>query len=69
MILFIDSKPGGVSSTPTNLITSGGEEGSINNMAVLTFQSDFNPDFTLSFQGAGSDAYINRHDFNAGSRD
>lgn len=72
-ILFIDSKPGGVGFIRNNLITSGGEESSINNMATsttagLTFESGFEPDYAVRIYGTGTDAYINTYNFTTGVR-
>ncbi|RYD17190.1 MAG: hypothetical protein EOP88_27895, partial [Verrucomicrobiaceae bacterium] len=72
-ILFIDSKPGGVGFIRNNLITSGGEEGSINNMgnsatAGLTFENGFEPDYAVRIYGTGTDAYINTYNFATGVR-
>jgi hypothetical protein len=72
-ILFIDSKPGGVGFIRNNLITSGGEEGSINNLgtsptAGLTFENGFEPDYAVRIYGQGTDAYINTYNFATGAR-
>lgn len=73
IILFIDSKPGGNNFIPTNLITSGGEEGTINNLgsstsAGLTFEAGFGADYAVRIYGAGGDAYVNTYNFGAGAR-
>ena len=57
-ILFIDSKPGGVTFIPNNLITSGDEQGAINNFgssasAGMTFESGFQPDYAIRIYGDG----------------
>ncbi len=72
-ILFIDSKPGGVGFIRNNLITSGGEEGSINNMgtsatAGLTFENGFQPDYAVRIYGAGTQGHINTYNFTTGVR-
>ncbi|RYD22456.1 MAG: hypothetical protein EOP88_07960, partial [Verrucomicrobiaceae bacterium] len=72
-ILFIDSKPGGVGFIRNNLITSGGEEGAINNMgttatAGLTFENGFLPDYAVRIYGAGTQGHINTYDFTTGVR-
>lgn len=72
-VIFIDSKPGGVGFIRNNLITSGGEEGSINNMgtsatAGLTFENGFEPDYAVRIYGTGTDAYINTYNFTTGAR-
>lgn len=72
-IVFIDSKPGGVGFIRNNLITSGGEEGSINNMgnsptAGLTFENGFEPDYAVRIYGAGTQGHINTYNFTTGTR-
>ena len=57
-ILFIDSKSGGVSFIPNNLIATGGDENCINNFgssasAGMTFESGFQPDFAVRVVGDG----------------
>ena len=74
-MLFIDSKPGGVSFIPNNLISGGGEEGSINNLgssasAGMTFESGFQPDFAVRIYGEGSGgpgAWVNLYPLSPGS--
>ncbi|MEY4243612.1 MAG: hypothetical protein RLZZ245_1197 [Verrucomicrobiota bacterium] len=73
VILFIDSKAGGVSFIPNNLITSGGEEWYINNLGNsasggLTFEAGFTPDYALRIFGTGSDAHVNRYNLTTGVR-
>jgi hypothetical protein len=73
VIVFIDSKPGGVSFIPNNLISSGGDEGTINNLgtsssAGLTFEEGFTPDYAVRVYGSGSDAYVNSYNFTTGVR-
>lgn len=68
IILFIDSKAGGVQSISENLIASGDEEGFINNLAPgtgagMTFESGFQPDSAIRIYGEGTAAYISRYDF------
>ncbi|MEY3480689.1 MAG: hypothetical protein RIQ71_1464 [Verrucomicrobiota bacterium] len=58
-MLFVDCKPGGVSSIPNNLISSGGEEYCINNFgssstAGMTFETGFQPDYAIRVFGDGS---------------
>ena len=58
-ILFIDSKPGGVTFIPNNLISGGGEEGAINNFgssasAGMTFEAGFQPDYAVRIYGEGT---------------
>ena len=74
-ILFIDSKPGGITFIANNQIGSGGEEYTINNMATsasagLTFENGFAPDYAVRIygNGDGTQAHINRYDLVAGSR-
>lgn len=79
ILLFIDSKAGGVSSITNNLITSGGEEYTINNLAPtvptgavgLTFEAGFTPDYVVRVygDGGGVSTYVNRYNLQAGSRD
>ncbi|MES2924044.1 MAG: hypothetical protein V4819_21000 [Verrucomicrobiota bacterium] len=73
-LLFIDSKPGGFNFIPNNLINSGGEEHTINNLgtsptAGLTFEAGFTADYAIRIYGSGSDAYINRYNLQTGIRD
>ena len=73
-ILFIDSKPGGFNFIPNNLITTGGEENTINNLgasttAGMTFEAGFTADYAVRVYGAGADAYINRYNLQTGVRD
>lgn len=68
IILFIDSKTGGVSSISNNLIQSGGYEGDINNLAPgsgtgMTFESGFEPDMAIRVYGTGVEAYASLFDF------
>lgn len=74
-ILFIDSKAGGVTKITNNLITSGGEEFTINNLGNsstqgLTFENGFNPDYAVRIygDGAGTAAHINRYNLQTGAR-
>lgn len=74
ILLFIDSKSGGHAFIPKPLINSGGEEWTINNLgtsptAGMTFETGFTPDYAVRIWGSGSDAYINRYDLQAGTRD
>ncbi len=62
IILFIDSKPGGVSNLTNNLL-SGGDAYILNNLATsntagLTFESGFQPDFIVRVFG-NADAPVN----------
>jgi hypothetical protein len=75
ILLFIDSKPGGVSFIPKPLINSGGEENTINNLgtsptAGLTFEPGFEPDFVVRVFGDGNGiaSYVNRYNLLAGTR-
>ena len=75
ILLFIDSKPGGVSFIPNNLITTGGEEFTINNLgssdsAGFAFESGFEPDYAVRIfgDGAGTNAYVNRYNLQTGVR-
>jgi hypothetical protein len=75
IILFIDSKPGGQNFIPNNLISSGGEEYTINNFgastsAGLMFENGFNPDYAVRIYGnpGGNEAHVNRYDLQAGTR-
>ncbi|MCB1131585.1 MAG: hypothetical protein KDN05_10680 [Verrucomicrobiae bacterium] len=75
ILLFIDSKPGGVSFIPNNLITTGGEEFTINNLgssdtAGFTFESGFEPDFAVRVycDNSGAVAYVNRYNLQTGVR-
>jgi hypothetical protein len=74
-ILFIDSKPGGITFVPNNLIAGGGEENSINNFGSsatsgMTFESGFQPDFAIRIFGEGSGgpgAWVNLYPLTSGS--
>ncbi len=68
-LLFIDSKPGGVTFIANNLITSGGDEATINHLgssdsAGLTFETGFEPDYAIRIYGDpnGTEFYVNRYD-------
>jgi hypothetical protein len=67
IILFIDSKSGGVSNLTNDLIRSGGFESDINNLgtsnsAGMTFESGFQPDYAIRIYGNGTDAYASIFD-------
>lgn len=67
VILFIDSKAGGVSNITNNLIKSGGFESDLNNLGVdgvsgLTFESGFVPDMAIRIFGTGAEAYASYFD-------
>lgn len=75
ILLFIDSKPGGVNFIPNNLITSGGEIEFINNLgssdsAGFTFESGFEADFAVRVycDNSGTVAYVNRYNLQTGVR-
>jgi hypothetical protein len=75
ILLFIDSKAGGVSFIPNNLITSGDEEYTINNLGSsassgLTFEAGFTPDYVVRIfgDGGGTASYINRYNLQTGVR-
>jgi hypothetical protein len=74
IILFVDSKAGGRSFIPNNLITFGGEESFINNLGTngssgMTFESGFEPDYAIRIYGdGGTGAFVNTYDFLAGTR-
>lgn len=75
ILLFIDSKPGGVTFIPKPLINSGGEEETINNLGSspttgMTFESGFEPDYVVRVygDGNGTDSYVNRYNLVAGTR-
>ena len=58
IVLFIDSKTGGRTFIPNNLITYGGEENFINNLGTsgssgMTFESGFEPDYAIRIYGDG----------------
>jgi hypothetical protein len=62
VLLFIDSKAGGISSITRSTIASGGLETDLNNLAPesgtgLTFENDFQPDFAIRVYGTGVEAY------------
>jgi|GEM_PF-2647581 len=73
VIIFLDTKPGGVNFISNNLITAGGDENAIDNLgfsttAGLTFESGFNADYAIRIYGAGTDAYVNIYNLNTGVR-
>ncbi len=73
ILLFIDSKPGGRTFIPNNLITTGGEGEYINNLgssptAGLAFETGFEPDYALRIYGINADAHINQYNLQTGNR-
>jgi hypothetical protein len=73
ILLFIDSKPGGQTFIPNNLITSGGEGEYINNLgssptAGMTFEAGFEPDYALRIYGVNADAHVNQYNLQLGNR-
>jgi hypothetical protein len=73
IILFIDAKDGGNPFIPNNLITTGGEEDSINKFGAsvssgMTFENGFEPEMAIRIFGNGADAHVNRYNFLAGTR-
>jgi hypothetical protein len=73
IILFIDSRPGGQSFIPNNLINQGGEENTINSLgssetAGLTFEAGFAADYAVRIWGNAAEAHINTYNFAARSR-
>ncbi len=67
IILFVDSKAGGVSYISNNLIASGGDEVDINNLgnsdsSGMTFEAGFEPDYAIRVYGDGSNAYASIYD-------
>lgn len=69
LVLFIDSKVGGINSIANNTITSGGEEGTINNLNGFTFETGFEADFAVRIFGNASGAYINTYNLATGVRE
>ena len=74
ILLFIDSKTGGRTFIPNNLITYGGEENYLNNLGTsgasgLTFEGGFEPDYAIRIFGdGGTGAFVNTYDLVAGTR-
>jgi hypothetical protein len=75
IILFIDSKAGGLTAISNNTITSGGEEYTINRLSRpsttgLEFETGFTPDYAIRIWGnsSGTEAHVNRYDLQAGTR-
>ena len=74
IILFLDTGgPGGMEFIPNNLITSGGEEGTINNFGSsdtegMTFEEGFTPNMAFRVFGGGAGAFVNRYNFATGVR-
>lgn len=67
MIVFVDSKPGGVSFIGNTLIQSGGFEADINNLgdtstSGMTFEPGFEPDYAIRIFGTGVEAYASLYD-------
>jgi len=73
ILVFIDSKPGGRTFIPNNLIITGGEGEQINNLGSspttgMTFETGFEPDYALRIYGVNGDAHINQYNLQLGSR-
>ena len=73
IIVFIDSKAGGVQQITNNLIKSGGFEADINNLGDtnstgLTFETGFLPDYAIRVYGGGDDAFAALYDLQKGFR-
>lgn len=73
VILFLDTKPGGFNVITNNLITSGSEEGAINNLgssstAGLTFEAGFTADYAIRVFGSGINAFVNIYNLTTGVR-
>lgn len=74
IILFIDSRAGGRTFIPNNLINYGGEENNINNLGTdsangMTFETGFEPDYAIRIYGdGGTGAFVNTYNLNAGTR-
>jgi hypothetical protein len=79
ILLFIDSKPGGVpvdetgAFIPNNLILSGEDANAINNLGQsgengMRFETGFRPDFAVRIYGDGNQAHVSRYDLVAGTR-
>jgi len=74
IILFIDSKSGGRTFIPNDLINFGGEENYINSLGTdsvsgMTFETDFTPDYAIRIYGdGGTGAFANIYDLNARTR-
>ena len=73
MILFLDTKPGGVNFIKNNQITSGGDEYAINNLGSsstsgLTFEAGFAADYAIRIYGSGTGAYVNIYNLVTGVR-
>lgn len=70
IIIFIDSKSGGVDNITNDLIRSGGFESDINNLGTsetsgMSFETDgtgFSPDYAIRVYGAGTAAYASLYD-------
>jgi hypothetical protein len=78
ILLFIDSKPGGVPVDatgpyiPSDLIASGDLPGAINNLGLsptsgMRFESGFQPDYAIRIGGDGNQALVHYYDLAAGT--
>ncbi len=68
-LLFIDSKPGGINTIANNTITSGGEEGTINNLNGFTFETGFEADYAVRIFGNATGAFVNTYNLGTGVRE
>lgn len=73
VILFLDTKPGGVNVITNNLITSGGEEFTINSLGAsategMAFEAGFEADYAIRIYGSGTDAHVNLYNLQTGTR-
>ncbi len=74
ILIFIDSRSGGRTFIPNNLINFGGEEYTLNNLGTdssngMTFESGFVPDYAIRIFGdGGTGAFVNTYDLVAGAR-
>jgi hypothetical protein len=75
IIMFIDSKPGGIDTIVSDLITSGGEAEQINNFGLseifgMEFEEGFEADYAIRIFGTedATGAFINLFDLNTGNR-
>lgn len=63
LVLFVDTTPGG-----QNTIAGSPNTGVLGNIAGMTFDTGFNPDYMIQINGNGTDLYVDYADLNgAGS--
>ena len=71
MVIFIDSKSGGLTSLASNTLSSGGDNYQVNNfggfLSPFVFETGFTADYMLRIYGDGPNAYVTICDLQSGS--